>query len=93
MLVGAGQFANSVGVAYFGVGLSLRQTIVPPHLRAQAFASMRVLSRGGAPPGAVAGALVTSLTSLGGALVIAAVGQAAIACAAWARRHVLDQRK
>lgn len=94
VLVGAGQFANSVGVAYFGVtGLSLRQTIVPPHMRAQAFASMRVLSRGGTPLGAMAGALVTSLTSLGGALVIAAVGQAAIACATWARRHVLDERK
>ncbi|MFB6581765.1 MULTISPECIES: MFS transporter [unclassified Streptomyces] len=92
VLVGAGQFFNSVGVAYFAVtSLSLRQTIVPRNVRAQVFASMRVLSRGGTPLGAMAGALVASSTSLGGALVIATLGQGAVAFVTWTRRKILPQ--
>ncbi|MGW7074681.1 MFS transporter [Streptomyces sp. NPDC054866] len=92
LLVGAGQFANSAGEAISIVtSLSLRQKIVPQKLRAQVFASMRVLSRGGTPLGAMAGAVATSFISLGGALVIAALGQATIALVSWSFRRVLPR--
>lgn len=69
---------SAMMVWYSIVNASLRQLLVPRELRGRVFASMRVLSRGVIPLGAVLAGVVAATTSIRTALFIDGVGLALV---------------
>jgi MFS family permease len=77
----AAQLAASFGVTLFIVAnATLRQALVPASVRGRVFTTLRVLTRGSVPIGAVLGGSLAEHTSAHTALLAAGAGQVAVAC-------------
>ncbi|MFF1659165.1 MFS transporter [Streptomyces sp. NPDC058255] len=91
-VVTAGFFVNSAGITtYLVVGITVRQTLIPREMIGRAFSSMRALSRGALPLGAVLGGLLASSMSLQTVLLLAGAGEFLVGVAYFKYRHYLPE--
>lgn len=87
VLIASAQFVATFGVvAYITANATLRQALIPDHVRGRVFAVLRVLTRGAVPIGAILGGLLAAWWSARGALLVAGTGQAAAAGWLFTRR-------
>lgn len=87
-LLVAAQFFFGLGLTVFNVNqVSLRQAVVPDHLRGRTGATVRVLATGLVPLGALAGGVLGELLGLRTTLILAALGD--LLAAAWIWRSPL----
>ncbi|TWP50441.1 MFS transporter [Lentzea tibetensis] len=84
--------ATSGAVAYMTANATLRQHLVPEHVRGRVFATLRLLTRGVMPLGAAAGGLLAAGTSPRFAIAAAGMGQLVAALWLFTRRRVLPDR-
>jgi MFS family permease len=90
ILVAAAQFVATFGVvAYITANATLRQALVPDHVRGRVFAVLRMLTRGAVPIGALLGGLLAASWSARGGLLVAGVGQVAAAGWLFTRRAII----
>jgi MFS family permease len=90
ILLATAQFVATFGVvAFITANATLRQALVPDHVRGRVFAVLRVLTRGAVPIGAVLGGLLAASWSARGGLLVAGAGQVAAAGWLFARRAIL----
>lgn len=89
----AAQLAASFGVTVFIVAnATLRQALVPASVRGRVFTTLRVLTRGSVPIGAVLGGSLAEHTSARAALLAAGAGQVAVACTLMSFRAAIPTR-
>lgn len=83
LLIGA-QFFFGIGMTLFNVNqVSIRQVMVPDHLRGRAGATARFVAMGVVPIGALLGGLLGETIGLRQTLVLAAIGEIAAALWLW----------
>ncbi|WP_439657623.1 MFS transporter [Lentzea sp. HUAS TT2] len=84
--------ATSGAVAYMTANATLRQHLVPEHVRGRVFATLRLLTKGAVPLGAAAGGLLAVAMSPRLAIAAAGIGQLVAALWLLSRRRILPRR-
>jgi MFS family permease len=85
-------FLGSFGLSVYAVvNTTVRQALIPPAERSRVYAAMRVFSRATIPLGAGLGGILATAASPRIALLLAGLGQVAVALALLAYRGILPQ--